>query len=187
MASIENLKLESRLTFIEFIGHDKHGNKRARYLCSCGNIQECLAYTVNMGHTRSCGCLKKETSSLVGKSNIKHGDYNSTEYYSWTGARNRCRNPNNKDYKSYGGRGIRFCDRWDDYSLFLKDLGRKPSKNHSLERIDVNGPYSPENCKWATNKEQNANRRICMILAADLELLLAKLAQYEKLYGILSL
>jgi hypothetical protein len=73
--------------------------------------------------------------------------------------RRRCLNPRVREYPNYGGRGIKICKRWDDYRLFLKDMGRKSSPKHSLERIDVNRSYTPRNCKWATHLEQQRNRR----------------------------
>jgi hypothetical protein len=102
--------------------------------------------------------MDKNTERLT-----KHGDYGSPEYASWSGAKNRCRNKQDKQYHRYGGRGITMCDRWLDpengYSNFLSDMGRRPTAKHSLDRIDVNGNYCPENCRWATVVEQNRNMR----------------------------
>jgi hypothetical protein len=90
----------------------------------------------------------------------KHGESRKTpEYNIWCAMRQRCLNPNNDSYEDYGGRGISICEEWDEYANFLKDMGRRPSPNLTLERIDNDGNYEPGNCKWATYEEQNHNKR----------------------------
>lgn len=88
-----------------------------------------------------------------------HSDFGTPEYTAWAALRGRCLNPKNKVWKYYGGRGIGVCKRWDKYSNFLRDMGRKPSSKHSLDRINLNGNYTPGNCRWATPQEQAVNRR----------------------------
>ena len=135
--------------------------------CECGTIK--IIRTTNIGRSAfSCGCIHKK--ELIAR-NTKHGHKTtknvSSEYTSWSGLKRRCTNPKDARYPLYGGRGIRVCDRWqgpDGYLNFLEDMGKKPSPQHSIDRIDVDGDYCPENCRWATQTEQCNNQRRNRIL-----------------------
>ena len=109
--------------------------------------------------TQSCGCLKKDTA---GKQNLTHGmagkNKKSAEYAAWASTLARCYNSKNPGYKNYGGRGIAVCQEWDSFEAFYRDMGPRPI-GHTLERKNTNEPYCKNNCKWATQKEQQNNRR----------------------------
>ena len=133
----------------------------ATFLCTCECGEEVIVRSDHLrtGNTRSCGCLQREAAQL-GLSNRSHGESRrSLEYASWAAMKSRCTNPNEIHYERYGGRGISVCDRWQSYEGFLADMGRRPSPQHSLDRINNDANYDKSNCRWATKKEQANNRR----------------------------
>lgn len=145
------------------------GLVRKRFQCRCDCGEELITGGAELrnGRTQSCGCLQRERTGL---SRLTHGDTAGRkyppEYNSWKHLTARCENRNNPKFKDYGGRGIRVCARWKHgedgktgYACFLIDMGRKPSPMHSIDRIDNDGNYEPNNCRWATSKEQRANQR----------------------------
>jgi hypothetical protein len=153
------------LTVMEYAGSKKTSTY---YLCqcSCGNkITTTRRWLIN-GRAKSCGCSK---NNFISRSNTRHGESQpgkkTVEYMTWNGIKNRCYNEKDHNYDKYGGRGISVCSRWiESYDNFLSDMGRRPPGKYSLDRIDNNKGYSPDNCRWATNKEQSRNTRTNRII-----------------------
>lgn len=149
-----------RLTAIRDDGKTTNGGTKWLCVCECGEKTSVFIGHLRNGETTSCGCFKRESTAKRSK---KHGDASggnvTVEYDAWRGMWDRCTNPNYEGFHNYGGRGIVVCERWKKYENFLTDMGRRPSNKHSLDRYpNVNGNYEPNNCRWATAKQQAGNR-----------------------------
>lgn len=135
------------------------GKGRLRYwecVCDCGKTKQVAQSSLLKGISQSCGCLSAELASARRKT---HGRSRTTEHTVWLGMKQRCTDPNYPAYKHYGGRGISVCSRWDDFEMFLADMGPRPD-GMTLDRYpDVNGNYEPGNCRWSTAKQQANNKR----------------------------
>lgn len=135
--------------------------------CVCGVERVVLGVNLRKGESTGCGCGRPER---VRKQATKHGMSATSTYGIYRGIHQRCYNENNDKYKDYGGRGIAVCGRWtgpNGFTNFLADMGERPSRDHTLDRKDNDGPYSPGNCHWATREEQHRNRRDTVRLVVD--------------------
>lgn len=157
------------LTVISEAGLDKWGQYRWQCRCACGAIHFAAGGKLRRGEVTSCGC---DTARRLREANVKHGDASggqlTPEYRAWSNMIDRCERPGNKQYKDWGGRGIAVCDRWRrSFADFLEDVGRRPSAQHTLGRIDNDRNYEPGNVRWETRAEQNKNKRSTISVTFD--------------------
>lgn len=144
-----------RLTVVALSGLDKYGRRRWKCLCLCGVAVVVASGNLGSGNTVSCGCLPAEGNCYRHGHALKGAP--SKTYRAWASMRKRCTNPNDKAWKYYGGCGISVDLAWEDFAVFLSDMGECPP-GLTLDRKDVNGNYSKDNCRWATRTDQARNK-----------------------------
>lgn len=156
-----------RLTVLSHAGRDKHGNAMWDCVCECGTRTVVQGTRLKNGHTRSCSCLlfDKNRKRLT-THGVTANEASPPTYNTWVNITQRCSNPNVPSWKHYGGRGITVCERWQDFANFLADMGERP-EGLSIERIDNDAGYSPENCVWADQKAQTRNKRDTVFVMID--------------------
>lgn len=157
-----------RLTVIE-----RRGRRGSRALwlcvCDCGNEITIDSNSLRTGNTRSCGCIRKEHSKRIGSANKMHGMFGTRLYMIWADIKRRCTNPNCDTYHYYGGRGITVCEDWKNNFQTFYDwaIAAGYRDDLTIDRIDTNGDYCPDNCKWSTWEEQENNRRNNRLVTYD--------------------
>lgn len=148
-------------------------------ICHCGKAFITSAYLVRRDKVKSCGCSRIGNKNGT-KHSTKHGKYGTRTYRSWESMRSRCLYPQSGNFSRYGGRGISFDPRWNKFENFLSDMGERPD-GATLDRIDVNGNYCKENCRWATPTQQANNRTDNVFVTYDGKTM--TVAQWSKLPG----
>lgn len=145
------------LTFVSYTGNKTNdGHLKALFQCDCGEAQEFCASRVKNGYANMC---KKCQAENLRKKATTHGMKKTKEYSTWNSMKTRCHNKNDKNYWRYGGSGIFVCEEWrNDFERFFKHVGKCPSKNHSIDRIDNSKGYEPGNVRWADRSEQARNK-----------------------------
>ena len=153
--------VSSELTVIGYNGHTDHGYYKIHYWlcrCSCGKVVSIAGSNLIADRCRSCGCKKSE---YIGDGHRTHGRSKTSEHNIWCAMRRRCGDKSNARYSRYGGRGITVCERWaSSFENFFEDMGPRPSRHHSIDRINNDGNYEPSNCRWATQLVQCHNSSV---------------------------
>jgi hypothetical protein len=149
-----------RATVVSDAERSASGRRRVLCSCDCGTQFVCDPRSLLNGGTTSCGCLHREVVKQLCVARSTHRMTRTPEYNSWVKMRDRCENHRSAKFSDYGARGIVVCPIWDgSFEAFYSDMGPKPKPSWSLDRIDVDGPYAPENCRWASPKQQSRNKR----------------------------
>lgn len=163
---------------VVLLNHVKNNYWKLR--CDCGKEFVSRLFPYITGRNRTCGC-----SLFDGSRQTTHNHSRTNIYHIWQGIKRRCYNPQYNGFENYGGRGIKVCDRWlgeRGFENFLADMGERPSDDYSIDRIDVNGDYCPENCRWATRKEQANNTTKTIHLTHNG--VTHSIAEWSEIYGI---
>lgn len=153
-----NLSVRPGQVFGRLTAIDNKSSTTTLFLCSCGTSKVVRNKDVHYGVVQSCGCLQLER---CGNSLNSKGGYayrGQPEYRVWSGMRYRCLNQNNPAWRYYGAKGVKVCSEWEDFAKFFSDMGPRPGVGFSIDRVDGDGDYSRDNCRWATIYEQNQNR-----------------------------
>lgn len=182
MANVKDLagQVFGRLTALRMAGMDDHGKAMWECSCECGAVKVVCGSHLRNGHTKSCGCFRRDTASA---DRTEHGMTGSPEWRAWNTMKRRCGEAAFQGYQNYGGRGIAVCNEWiDSFESFFAHVGPRPSRGHSIDRVDVNGNYEPGNVRWATREEQNRNRRSNILITAHGKTLTA--AEWSRSMGM---
>lgn len=151
---------------------DKPGRRKWLCRCVCGTERLVVAVDLRNGKSTNCGCIRYVRFREAGRlAKVKHGLEGSSEYRIWTDMRRRCHDPRRPDFKNYGARGVTVCDQWrfgfgslTGFEVFYRDMGPRPSKAHTLDRVDNAAPYCAQNCRWSTRIQQERNKRTSRVI-----------------------
>lgn len=152
----------TRLTVLSYEGTNKNHHSKWKCICDCGETVISDIGSLRAGRTKSCGCLTR----YKGENRMRNGEYTHPLYKLWSGIKHRCSNKNLKKAHIYAKKGITVCERWNDFKKFVEDMGPRPPGT-SIDRIDGSKGYSPENCRWATPKQQANNTAANRLLSAN--------------------
>jgi hypothetical protein len=174
-----------RLTVAKcIVSSDGRPTRQLECVCDCGTSRTTLACYLVGGKHRSCGCaIPSWFRGQKANKTSTHGMTGTPTYTVWVAIRVRCLNPNDSSYMKYGAKGVTVCERWDSFEAFLSDMGERPSLKHSIDRIDNDRGYEPNNCRWATRTEQTRNRR-CTKLYTTSDNITATLFEHAERHGV---
>lgn len=151
----------SRLVALQPSGARRQRSIEWECMCDCGTLTKVASSKLVSGETRSCGCIRAEIHTT-------HAMSSTLEYRIWSQMKERCYNPNNSRWPTHGRRGIKVCDRWrNSFENFIADMGARQSQGLSIERLDNDGDYTPQNCIWATSQQQAENRGTTRLIEID--------------------